>query len=126
MAFVYFLALLGLSTTCYRVYKCIEILEFDTKPGIKKTILRIIGTILMLPALPYTFIFVSLEMVEFKRHQKRHREELQLVQFISSLSDWPSKEECEIYGLTPISDSTKEAFTFREYRQKIYEDLGMY
>lgn len=126
MSFVYFLALLGLSTTCYRIYKCIQIFEYDMQCVLYKYLLRMIGTVLMIASIPYAIIFVSLEMVEFKRHQKRHREELRLVKFLSSISDWPTKFECEIYGLTPISDSTKEACSFQEYRQSIYEDLGMY
>lgn len=125
MSFVYYLALLGLSVTCYRFYKCIEILEYDAKPSMKKTLYKVIGWLLVIPALPYMLIFISLEMFEFKRHQKRHHEELVLVRFLSKLKTWPSKVECEIFGLSPISDYEQQDGDFEVWRERVYKELGL-
>ena len=125
MSFVYFLSLLGFSVACYRFYKCLEIIEYDAKPGFAKAVYKIIGFILVIPSLPYMLIFVSLEVFEYKRQQKRHLQELHLVRFLSSLKTWPSKLDCEIYGLTPISDHYKETGDFEEWRNRVYEELGL-
>ena len=125
MSFVYFLSLIGLSVTCYRLHKCFEIMEYNAEPGIAKNIYKIMGIILIIPALPYTLIFISLEVFEYKQNEKRHLQELRLVHFLASLHTWPTKVDCAIYGLTPISDHYKETGDFEVWRDRVYEDLGL-